>query len=60
MQAPLIIQASSTVQEPIAPAAKIDDAGEGYERTPFCGNVRWLKDRNARKLASGGTATVYR
>ena len=60
LQRPLIIQASSTVTEPVAPAAKLPDVGDGFERTPFCPDVRWSKDRKARKLSSGGTATVYR
>lgn len=60
VQAPLIIKASSTASELIAPAAKPIDAGNGYERTPFCADIRWQKDRNARKLSTGGTATVYR
>lgn len=60
MQEPLIIQASSTVSEPIAPPAKLADVGEGYERAPFCDDMRWRKDRSARKLSAGGTATVYR
>lgn len=33
---------------------------EGYELSPFSPDVRWKKDRNARKLSSGATAIVYR
>lgn len=33
---------------------------EGFELSPFSPDVRWRKDRNARKLSSGATAIVYR
>ena len=33
---------------------------EGFELSPFSPDVRWRKDRSARKLSSGATAIVYR
>ncbi|KAL0043072.1 hypothetical protein WJX79_008366 [Trebouxia sp. C0005] len=60
-KAPLMIHASSTASEPIAPHPNSSvDVGDGYERTPFRSDVRWCKDRSNRKLSAGGTATVYR
>ena len=60
MQAPLMVHASFVASQPVATPAYCAAVGEGYEAAHFCPDVRWRKDRSTRKLAAGGTATVYR